>query len=255
MKITDLKKFAADSGIELEDQDVMKDKAINSINAKYGNNPEHIKKKFDAILEETEKEMYRIYLQYEAKYGGKVFRLFINHLIETGKIKKLENAGAILGDNFKLFDKFFLSMAQSRKSRAGGAFEDILKAFFKKLNYSFTEQPIINGQPDFVMPSIEHYKRNAMDCIIFTSKRTIRERWRQIVTEGTRGLGFYLATIDDAVPSSQLAEMLKHRIYLVVPKRVQAKNYSHAQNVLNFTQFLEDYLDPKVKLWKKNKII
>lgn len=46
---------------------------------------------------------------------------------------------------------------------------------------------------------------NAPDATIFTIKGTLRERWRQIVTEGTRGLGFFLATIDEGMKESQRA--------------------------------------------------
>lgn len=96
-----------------------------------------------------------------------------------------------------------------------------------------------------------------MDCIIFTAKRTLRERWRQIVTEGTRGLGFYLATIDEKVSKNALDEMKKHRIYLVVPERIKSTNseYNKAENVITFEDFFKYHLDPSVERWKAKKII
>jgi hypothetical protein len=135
------------------------------------------------------------------------------------------------------------------------SFESIHNALFKSLSYPFDEQIVINGKPDFLMPSAAHYRVNPMDCVIFTSKRTLRERWRQIVTEGTRGLGFYLATIDDAVTSVQLQEMLRHRIYIVCPERLKNKQYLEAVNVISFRQFFEDHLDPTMTRWRKNGVI
>lgn len=105
------------------------------------------------------------------------------------------------------------------------------------------------------MPSYDHYVKNAIDCIIFTAKRTLRERWRQIVTEGTRGLGFYLATIDEKISSNQLDEARNHRIYIVCPEEIRSGYYSGKVNVLSFTQFFKDYLDPAMERWRRNNVI
>ena len=155
------------------------------------------------------------------------------------------------------FDEFFLSVSQSRRSRAGSTFEDIIKELFKRLDYPFDEQQIINGKPDFLMPGRAYYDRNAPDCIIFTVKRTLRERWRQIVTEGTRGRGFFLATIDEKVSENGLEDMKNNRIYLVMPAALKSKvaHYKKAENVIAFEDFFEDYLDPAMKRWKKAGIV
>lgn len=160
-----------------------------------------------------------------------------------------------MGEYFKLFDTFFLSLAQSRKSRAGRSFEAIHNALFKELSYPFDEQKVINGKPDFIMPSYGHFLENPIDCIIFTAKRTLRERWRQIVTEGTRGLGFYLATIDEGISSNQLTEAHNNRIYIVCPSRIKNQFYKDKVNVLSFTQFFKDHLDPAMERWKRNNVI
>ena len=131
----------------------------------------------------------------------------------------------------------------------------VIKVLFGILGYPYTPQAVINGQPDFLLPSVEHFKKNAMDCIIFTVKRTLRERWRQIVTEGTRGYLFYLATIDEDIASRDLNEIHKNRIYLVVPERIRAETYPDQPNVISFETFFESHLDPAMKRWRKNKII
>jgi len=116
---------------------------------------------------------------------------------------------------------------------------------------------LVHGEPDFSLPSIEHFRNDPPDCIIFTVKRTLRERWRQIVTEGTRGLGFFLATIDEKIATRDLAEMLKSRIRLVVPARVKAsrKDYAGAPNVITFENFFRDHLDPAMARWKNAEIV
>jgi hypothetical protein len=163
----------------------------------------------------------------------------------------------VLGENFYALDRFFLGLTQGRRPRAGAAFELLIRRLFVALNYPFTSQAVINGQPDFILPSVEHFRKNAMDAIIFTVKRTLRERWRQIVTEGTRGMGFFLATIDEAVTPRDLKDMLASRIYLVVPSRIKAlrKDYTDAPNVMTFENFFAYHLDPAMVRWKAAGVI
>ncbi len=210
--VQDLKQFAKEREIVLKPQKEIADEARDNIARKYNYTVEQVKENFDNLLEETEKEAYRIYLESEKEYGTKVFKAFTAYLIENNEISELSSMGNILGVYFNVFDKFFLSLSQSRKARAGKSFENIHNSLFKLLDYKFDEQKVINGKPDFLMPSLEHWNENPLDCIVFTSKRTLRERWRQIVTEGTLGIGFFLATIDEKVSSNQLSEMHRNRI-------------------------------------------
>lgn len=254
-ELIDLKEFARASGIELIGQKEIADYAIDEIDKRYSGNASLIKQEFDGIVSELENIAYRQYIKGEDDYGKKVFRYFANHLLLTGQANDAKSLIEAISMNFRSFDRFFLSLSQARKSRAGKTFEIIHNSLFKMLNYPFTEQAVINGKPDFLMPSREHYSINPMDCIIFTAKRTLRERWRQIVTEGTRGLGFFLATLDTEVSDNQLSEMMKHRIYLVVPLNLKMKHYSDAQNVLSFRQFFADHLDPAMERWRRNGVI
>ena len=114
---------------------------------------------------------------------------------------------------------------------------------------------MINGKPDFLMPSEAYFRKNPPDCIIFTAKRTLRERWRQVVTEGAHGAGFFLATIDDKVSDNALKGMLDNRITLVVPEGIRAESYPDKNNVLSFKRFFEDHLDPAVERWKRRGVI
>lgn len=254
-KISNLKDFAAKIGIRLEDQKLIAKEATTIVTNKYKFSKEDIKENFDLLLDETQNEIYRVYLQYEERYGRKVFQSFINFLINNGELEDIKEAGSILSRYFKLFDTFFLSLGQSRKSRAGKSFEAIQNALFKELGYPFDEQRVINGKPDFIMPSYDHYIKDPIDCIVFTAKRTLRERWRQIVTEGTKGKGFFLATIDEKISANQLTEAHGNRIYIVCPARIKDLKYSDQINVLSFTQFFKDHLDPAMERWKRNGII
>jgi hypothetical protein len=226
------------------------DRAIDNCLAGHENDNAWIKEHFSDLIDRTQAEGYAEYLRAESEAGAFAMRATFTPLV--GASGSAESLLDVLGIHFWALDKFFLSLTQGRKPRAGKAFETALKRLFIKLEYPFSPQAAIDGQPDFLLPSIEHYKRNAMDCIIFTAKRTLRERWRQIVTEGSRGLGFFLATIDEEVAVSQLVEMLHHRIYLVVPGALKAniEHYKAAPNVISFEEFFRFYLDPAMERWK-----
>jgi hypothetical protein len=251
----DLKAFADSSHIFLKHHKLITEEAVKNIVTSKNLTVEQIKNDFDSIFSDIEKEAYRLYLIYEEIYGKEVFSAFIEYLYQSERIKIIPELQKSLGEYFYSFDKFFLSLSQSRRARSGKTFESITNSLFKSLGYPFDEQIVINGKPDFLMPSERHYSENPPDCIIFTTKRTLRERWRQIVTEGTRGLGFYLATIDEKISSVQLGEMLRHRIYVVCPQTLKDKCYNDAINVLSFRQFFKDHLDPAMKRWKDNGVI
>lgn len=77
------------------------------------------------------------------------------------------------------------------------------------------------------------------------------------MTEGSRGLGFFLATIDEKIAGRDLQEMHKSRIRLVVPARVKncRDDYEAAPNVITFENFFRDYLDPAMTRWKNEGVI
>ena len=253
MAITDLKSYATDVGIVLPHHDEILTEAVTTVAAEYGGDQGKLKRNFDKVIQDTERQAYNLYLQYEREYGSKVLATLVNAIAAAGASSIVE-IGRRLGEHHKTLDRFYLSLAQSRKARAGRVFETIHNQLFKALNYPFDEQPTINGKPDFVMPSVQHYRTNPLGCVIFTAKRTLRERWRQVVTEGTRGIGFYLATIDEGVSENALKEMIDHRIFLVVPKEIKNACYKNASNVLTFQSFFEDHLDPKKVVWDRESI-
>jgi hypothetical protein len=69
------------------------------------------------------------------------------------------------------------------------------------------------------------------------------------VTEGTRDLGFFLATIDEGIAVRDLEAMLQSRIYVVVPMRIKTirPDYEAAVNLITFEHFFKFYLDPAME--------
>lgn len=212
-----------------------------------------MKLNFSNLVEETQLKAYAHYQNAERPAAARAFRKVFSELLP--KKPKPEDYFKLLDDNFWVLDRFFFELKQGRRSKAGKAFKQVIKALFTTLDYSYTSQPIINGQPDFLLPGIDHYRRNAMDCIIFAAKRSLCDRWRQLVTKETRGPAFFLATIDEGIGAKDLADMLANRIYLVMPERIRAECYSSQANVISFENFFQHYLDPAMTRWRANGVI
>lgn len=218
-----------------------------------------IAKNFDELILRLEKECYALYLKEEKRVNSEALEKYFIEEAEKNHAKTTAEMAQLIGSKVRELDAFFLSLKQARTSKAGSTFETNLKWLFRMLRYPFDEKVIINGQPDFLLPSKEAYQLHAADCIIFTAKRTLRERWRQIVTEGTRGRGFYLATLDKKISRNQIQEMKHNRIHVVIPKEileeVSAYRDPSAMNVISFSDFFKYHLDPAMKRWRKSGLL
>ena len=163
----------------------------------------------------------------------------------------------LVKSKFNELRDFYKSISQSRASRAGGSFQNHIAYISDTLNYPFEAQKIINGKPDFILPNVALYHKTPGECILMTAKRTLRERWRQIITEGFRSPQYFLVTIDEKQSADGLKEMAGHRIYLVIPERIRqsVSVYQTSGNVVTVRAFFEDYLDPAMMRWRQAGII
>ncbi len=225
---------------------------LQAIDAKIGLRNDfvsYIRENFSSLVEELQLDAYDLYLTSERRSAAKSIR---NHIAgKIGQKGTAEDALQMIEDSFGELDKFFLSLTQSRRARAGAAFQDIMTIMLAKLGYPFAAQPVLDdSKPDYVMPSREWYTKYASDCIILTLKRTLRERWRQVPTEGNSGSTFFLATIDEKVPPAELAKMKDLNVRMVVPARIKAEKYAGSPSVISFEYFFEHFLDPAMKRWK-----
>jgi len=233
-----------------------RDISTTAIDKQLGSNRKNltwIKSHFSQLIEETQITAYKIYLTEERACVSEVIRNVFGKILPRNP--SAENLFKALENNLWALDQFFLSLSQGRRARAGKTFEHIIRVLFTILEYPYTPHPVINGRPDFLLPSSTHFVNNAMDCIIFTVKRTLRERWRQIVTEGTRGYLFFLATIDEGISQPQLGEIRNHRIYVVVPERIRTEVYLKQPNVISFEKFFELHLDPAMSRWRNAGVV
>lgn len=80
----------------------------------------YIRSHFSSLIDELNQQVYKKYLEAQSNTGQKVIEGRIAH--------GLDNL-------YEELDSFYMSIFQSRKSRAGGAFEYIIQELFIRLGY------------------------------------------------------------------------------------------------------------------------
>ena len=127
---------------------------------------------------------------------------------------------------FRSVDEFLetaQSILQRRKARAGRSFENHVAHLLKIEKIPFTEQPVVDGRPDFIIPSMDAYldiSYPADRLIVLATKRTCKDRWRQVTREAKRIKTKHLLTIQKGISSPQLEEMRSSDVCLIVPKKL-----------------------------------
>ena len=244
------KQLYQDARTHIPPASALAEDAMKSVLGDRVNDKEYIKKSFSALVSEIQVRAYRLYQEHEARASGQAFRSVIRPLLAAQA--SADDLLEFLEQRFPILDRFFLSLTQSRRQRAGKTFEIVVTTLFQVLEYPHTSQPNLgDSTPDYVLPSIEWYSKYATDCIILTCKRTLRERWRQVVTEGVTGK-FYLATIDDGLSTAELGRMRDRRVVVVVPAELKQREYEGDLNVISFETFFEQHLDAELIRWRAN---
>ncbi len=133
----------------------------------------------------------------------------------------------------------FLSIRQSRMQRGGKDFElqlghmlDLIRVPYQKVKRAY--------RVDFMIPSDEFFKTNPSAAAILSAKRTLRERWRQVVEElfNMRAPNIFLATADEKISKDKAEEICgKWLIHLVVWDHVKADAFANEPRVLGYTEW------------------
>lgn len=130
--------------------------------------------------------------------------------------------------NVEEFVRFANSVTNRRKSRAGKSLELHARAIFNEegVRHSWTESTEDKRTPDFIFPSIEHYRDDAWPATklrMLAAKTTCKDRWRQILNEAKRIPEKHLLTVQEGVSTPQFREMRDEGVQLVVPRELHGK--------------------------------
>ena len=195
-------------------------------------------------------------------------------MIDDNKVREIRNAQTtdemlqiirnIFGDfTARIFPYFYelaKSVTQSRRSRAGTAFEIIIQQLMSRFGYQYQDQQSLGVKlfkqkglgkiVDGILPNIEAYERKRQNCLVVTMKTTLRERWQEVVEElqRTNVPSIHLLTLDHEISANLLHTLETHNITLVVYKDIQEKHSKH-NNIMSFENFFNIEIPHTLKYW------
>ena len=131
------------------------------------------------------------------------------------------------------FLSFSLSVQNRRKARAGQALEHHLEAVFtaRNMRYARGAETENRNKPDFLFPGQIEYRDPAFPSERLTmlgAKSTLKDRWRQVLSEAWRIEDKHLLTLEPGISENQTDEMQAKRLQLVIPRELH-KTYRQTQ--------------------------
>jgi hypothetical protein len=122
---------------------------------------------------------------------------------------------------------FSLSVQNRRKSRAGQALESHLEAVFvaHSLRFARGAETENRNKPDFLFPGQDEYRDPLFPTARLTmlgSKSTLKDRWRQVLSEAQRIDEKHLLTLEPSISENQTDEMQAKRLQLVLPEALHS---------------------------------
>ncbi|MER9216172.1 type II restriction endonuclease [Mesorhizobium sp. M0663] len=120
---------------------------------------------------------------------------------------------------------FSLSVQNRRKSRAGSALENHLEAVFNAHNIRYARgvETENRNKPDFLFPGQVEYRDADFPAARLTmlgSKSTLKDRWRQVLSEAVRIDQKHLLTMEPGISENQTNEMRAKQLQLVLPRKL-----------------------------------
>ncbi|HZZ14544.1 MAG TPA: type II restriction endonuclease [Candidatus Sulfotelmatobacter sp.] len=131
------------------------------------------------------------------------------------------------------FVSFSLSVQNRRKSRMGYSLQNQLAALFDLRRIKYEAQAVTEGKnkPDFIFPGSIQYHDRQFDSallVMLGAKSTLKERWRQILTEAAKIPRKHLCTLEPGISTFQTDDIASHAVQLVIPEAFH-KTYTDQQ--------------------------
>lgn len=222
--------------------------------------PEVVQKNFNQLLKDVWVETLHVLEDYEEC----IYPLNVIDALMTLKTDVIEQSKRIAQkDGYKPSIRFifqslypylreiFLSIGQSRKARGGRDFELQFGKLLDLMSIPYQKIKRVH-RVDFMIPSDELFERNPTAAVVVSAKRTLRERWREVVEElhSMRSPNIFLVTADYEVTGSHVNDICgKYRIHLVVWDEVKER-YSKEGLVLGYTEWANEKIPILRQFWK-----
>lgn len=143
------------------------------------------------------------------------------------------------------FLTFSLSVQNRRKARAGQALENHLEAVFaaQDIRYVRGAETENRNKPDFLFPGQAEYRDPTFPeerLTVLGAKSTLKDRWRQVLSEAVRIREKHLLTLEPGISENQTDEMQAKNLRLVLPRRLHGTYRLTQQTwLLGVSDFLE----------------
>jgi len=197
---------------------------------------EEISQNFEKLLRSVESAASNIYREYEKKAFEKLRDLWIRNRKEwisrILKEKGEDGIKEILSEFIEAVRELEFRAGQMRKSRGGKTFEYAVKRLLNLAGVPceepHKETKKILKRIDLVSPDAETARLTPDKSIFIAIKRTLRERWKQVVPEHMKGARLYLVTINGKLPEDKAKEI--RETGMVVYVRDELKEKPHLKN-------------------------
>lgn len=143
------------------------------------------------------------------------------------------------------FLSFSLSVQNRRKARAGSALENHLEMIFSTHSIHFARgvETENRNKPDFLFPGQTEYRNPKFPSAHLTmlgAKSTLKDRWRQVLSEAERIDEKHLLTLEPGISENQTNEMRAKRLQLVLPRKIH-ETYKPVQQawLMDVASFLD----------------
>jgi hypothetical protein len=193
--------------------------------------PATIIKNFNQLVVDLESTAFNIYKKYETKAFEKLAELWVNDNKDwISKIIKSKGETGVKDIISKFIEPVRIMefrAGQMRKARGGKTFEYAVK---KLLNLARVpcEEPHKETKKslkriDLVSPNAETALKTPDKAVFIALKRTLRERWKQVVPEHMKGVRLYLVTINGKLPVEKAEEIKNAGIVVYVRDELKKK--------------------------------
>lgn len=237
----------------------------------------------DGVIKNVREQIWQLYLVDEAKFHEQVLaHLFterdlpaeiLDSLVDRDYLISIEDNKDFVKEVGKLMGEYAgrvmpyiyelsLSTTQSRRSRAGRTFEQLVESLLEHFDISFDNQGSVSSgvfsgaglgkKVDAIVPSVEAYGSNRSKCAVVTMKTTLRERWQEVAEELSRTNipHIYLLTTDEEVTTSVVETIKNYNIALVVYGSEKKGKFQNYTNVYSFTDFFTKEMKFIMDYWK-----
>lgn len=241
-----------------------------------------VKKRVSKTIDTARAQVWQYFLDDEAKFNAYIMSVLHKKLDTPKKIldkilnfdlecerdvlkDKIKTAcGKYAGLVFPYIYMLSLSNTQSRRSRAGSTFEEIIYKIYEVFNYQYESQQKLGKKifedvglgkkVDSVLPCIECYKQRRNKTIVGTMKTSLRERWQEVAEEieRTNIPEIHLLTVDRDIPLKKAKSIATHNIVIVAPCDIANSRELRAQkNIISFEDYIFEEIPSIFNYWKK----